>query len=161
VSNSDLSCSSGELMKVPIKFEEFYDCGNDKNIDEFCRNKITPESLCCDKGCCFEKVENKKVSKYCLQKRELINNNDERQYYEPRESVCTKFSNYYGKFYELCAQKTDKTYEYYLKEYENNYDYQYYDDIKLDSKGHYFPRYSLSGIITNDHLCHLSGKGNN
>jgi len=149
LSNSDLSCSTGELMRVPIKFEEFYDCGNDENIDVFCRNKITPESLCCHKSCCFEKVENKKESKYCLQKRELINNNDERLYYEPRESVCTKFSNYYGKFYKLCVQKSDKIYENFLDRNENNY-YCSYNNPKLDSKGHCFYRDSSNNLEINN-----------
>lgn len=133
--------SDYEQIRIPIKIDKFYDCGKDENsdIDEFCQNKITPESLCCLKSCCFEKIENKKESKYCLQKREL-NENDIRKNNEPREAACSKFSNYLGKFYNLnkekiCVQKSGKTYEDYLKE--NEY-HKYSTNYKLDSKGHYF-----------------------
>ena len=134
----DSNCDDGyEPINIPIKIEEFYDCGNDGNIDEFCQNKITPESLCCHKSCCFEKIENKKESKYCLQKRELASN-DIRKNNDPRENTCTKFSKYLGKFYILnnqtiCAQKSDKTYKDLLNESQNR-GYCSYD--KIDSKGH-------------------------
>ena len=127
-----------EPINIPIKIEEFYDCGKDENIDEFCQNKITPESLCCHKNCCFEKIENKKESKYCLEKREL-DENDIRNNNDPRENVCTKFSKYLGKFYlfnenKICAQKSDKTYEELLSESQN---YGYYCTYNpFDSKNH-------------------------
>ena len=133
VDNTDYSCSD-ELIRIPIKIEEFYDCGKDESIDEFCQNKITPESLCCLKSCCFEKIENKKESKYCLQKRELIGS-DIRKNNEPRDNACTKFSKYHGKFYKLCVKKSSKTYEDYLIENKNYYDCSY-SNPKLDSKGH-------------------------
>ena len=145
VSNTDYSCSD-ELIRIPIKIEEFYDCGNDENIDEFCQNKITPESLCCLKSCCFEKIENKKESKYCLQKRELIGS-DIRKNNEPRDNACTKFSKYHGKFYKLCVKKSSKTYEDYLIENKNYYDCSY-SNPKLDSKGHCI--YSGSLIFNSD-----------
>jgi hypothetical protein len=148
VNNTDYSCSD-ELIRIPIKFEEFYDCGNDENIDEFCQNKITPESLCCQKSCCFEKIENKKESKYCLQKRELIGD-DIRKNNEPRDNNnnCIKFSKYHGKFYKLCVKKSDKTYEDYLNEAEENNYYCSYSNPKIDSKGHCI--YSGSLIFNSD-----------
>ena len=136
VSNTDYSCSN-ELIRIPIKIEEFYDCGNNENIDEFCQNKITAESLCCLKSCCFEKIENKKESKNCLQKRELIGydirKNDEKR---DNNDNCTIFSKYHGKFYKLCVKKSDKTYEDYLNEAEKDKPDCSYNNPKLDSKGH-------------------------
>lgn len=132
------NCDSNfEPINIPIKIEEFYDCGKDENIDEFCQNKITPESLCCHKGCCFEKIENKKESKYCLQKRELTGD-DIRKNDDPRDKACTKFSKYFGKFYilknkKICIQKSDKTYEDFLND---NKDYGGCNYPTFDSKGH-------------------------
>lgn len=136
--SKEATCSDGsDPINIPIKIEEFYDCGKDENIDEFCQNKITPESLCCHKGCCFEKIENKKESKYCLQKRELTGN-DIRKNDDPRDKACTKFNKYLGKFYivnnkKICVQKNGKTYEEFLSEDKN---YGYCNNLKLDSKGH-------------------------
>ena len=123
-----------EEINIPIKIEEFYDCGNNDNIDEFCQNKITPESLCCHKSCCFEIIENKRENKYCLQKREL-SGNDIRKDNDPRENVCAKFSKYLGKFYifnekKICAKKSNKGYEELLRNSEKD------GCGNLDSKGH-------------------------
>ena len=132
------------LMNFPIKIQSFYDCEDvnnnaiDKNI---CQNKITSDTLCCRQGCCFKGITNKKEHNYCLDKFTIneIYKGDE----DIRNSVCSKYSVYNGRFYninnmKICVKKDNINYEDLLKNSESERAYCEGNVIYYDSKNHYF-----------------------
>lgn len=102
------------IMNFPIKMESFYDCRNiNENYENFdkenCQNRITSAQTCFLKGCCLKRISGKKEYGYCMDKNNI---ND----FDYRDSYCTKFSKYNGRFFnyknqKICIEKDNQNYE--------------------------------------------------
>ena len=140
--NKDCNYTDGfTLMNFPIKIQSFYDCedvNNDAIDKKVCQNKITSDILCCRQSCCFKGITNKKENFYCLDKFAI--NEIDKDVEDIRNSECSKYSIYNGRFYninnkKICIKKDNRNYEDLLK---NSESICYGHEIYYDSKNHYF-----------------------
>lgn len=131
-----------EVLKIPIKFDSYYDCEDIKNDGmnklnkNICKNKISKSSICCLNECCEDNIFIKQT--ICREKN--INNINIEESNDIRKDLCTYFNVYNGKFsnfedFKICVKRYEYNYEYLLYINENTL-FNSENCLYFDTKNH-------------------------